>query len=61
VRGQDRLVHTMQPAPDRSICITRRLEGHDHEFRKGPEALNLEEIIQELAQIAVPFDLADVC
>src|SRR5262249_34183500 len=32
-----------------------------YEFRKGPEAINLEEIIQELAQIAVPFDLADVC
>jgi Tn3 transposase DDE domain-containing protein len=32
-----------------------------YEFKKGPEAINLEEIIQELAQIVVPFDLADVC
>jgi hypothetical protein len=30
-------------------------------FRQRPEAINLEEIIQELAQVSVPFDLAEFC
>ena len=32
-----------------------------YEFSQGPEAINLEEIIQELAQVSVPFDLAESC
>ena len=30
-----------------------------YEFSKGPEAINLEEIIQELAQVPVPSDLTE--
>jgi hypothetical protein len=32
-----------------------------YEFSTGPEAINLEEIIQELAQVPVPSALADSC
>ena len=32
-----------------------------YEFSKGPEAINIEEIIQELAQVSVLFDLAESC
>jgi TnpA family transposase len=32
-----------------------------YEFRQRPEAIDLEEIIQELAQVSVPFDLAESC
>jgi Tn3 transposase DDE domain len=30
-----------------------------YEFSKGPEAINLEEIIQALAQVPIPPDLAE--
>ena len=29
--ARDRLIHTMQAAPDRLICITRRLEVHSQD------------------------------
>ena len=32
-----------------------------YEFSQGPEAINLEEIIQELDQVPVSLDLAESC
>jgi len=32
-----------------------------YEFSQAPEAINLEQFIEALAQVAVPFDLTESC